>query len=149
MDSQHLFLFNIFLLHVEGTPAAPLPRPQKAASKAMTPNEIKALIDEGLYKEATEKAIYVSKQSKDPTVYNLMGIAYGKQKKYKRAVHAYKRAIKQKPQYWEAYEYLGVTYLYLKKPKKTEEIYHVLEEKSPRRAAILKDESDKLGFALA
>ncbi len=147
MKAPLTVILSLFLLGAGGGSPTP-PKKVEKPTPSITTDEVQALIDAGQFKAAETKARRIIKNKKNPRAYNLLGLAYRKQKKYKQAIRAYKVAVKLAPNYWQAYEYLGVAYLYLKNPKRAKSIHKILFKRAPDLAAMLQNEAKKLGYKL-
>ena len=110
--------------------------------------ELQALVDAGKYKTALKKGIKFANEKKSAKAYNLVGYSYRQLKKYKKAVKAYRLALKYDPKLSIAKEYLGVAYLRLKKVKAAKRLHAQLKKENPRLAKMLRMEAKKLGVAL-
>ncbi len=97
--------------------------------------------------EAEEEDILI--RHDDAGVHYSLGLAFGKEGKYKEAIEAYNQAIKIKPDYAEAHYNLGISYVMLDDRDSAFKEYKILKELDPQMAnklsnmAIQKASTDK------
>ncbi|SMF12493.1 tetratricopeptide repeat protein [Pseudobacteriovorax antillogorgiicola] len=139
-----------FLLGASGDNPAPVAKPTTARPSQAKAGleEVQALVDAGKYKLAIRKGLKIGKKAKDAKAYNLVGYSYRQLGRYKKAIKAYKIALRIDPTLSIAKEYLAIAYLKQGDAKQAKKIYKVLKSENPKLAKMVKFEAEKLGISL-
>jgi Flp pilus assembly protein TadD len=107
--------------------------------------EVQALADAGKYKEAEKKArTLTEKDNSSAEMYNLLGFVLRKQKRFGESVAPYQEALKLKPDFAQAKEYLAVSYLNTKEFKAARSLYEELKSSHPALAKQVEVEAKRL-----
>ena len=70
----------------------------------------------------------IKKHKLNPDLFNLLGYAYRKNKRYKLAIKNYKKALSIDPNHKRTHNYLGITYLKVGSIEKSREHLHILKK---------------------
>lgn len=125
--------------------AAPAETKTDAPAAAGVVAEAQALADGGKHSDAEKLlAAAIKKGEKSPEAFNLLGFSQRKQGKFKPAIASYEKALKAKPDYPQAKEYLAVAYLNAKQPKKAKALHDELAKSHPDLAKMIADEAARL-----
>jgi tetratricopeptide (TPR) repeat protein len=114
----------------------------------VTLDKVKALIDSQKYGEALQVLNSEAGISESAELLNLQGFALRKMGKNKEAISSYQKALKLKPDFPQAKEYLGVAFLNSKNISEAQSIYSELKKTSPEYAKMLEQEAKKLKINL-
>jgi Flp pilus assembly protein TadD len=120
----------------------------EASSGAETLDQVKALIDSEKYSAALALIESHKESNTSPDLLNLKGFSLRKLGKANEAVVVYNSALKLKPNFPQAKEYLAVAYLQLKNVKEAQALYSDLTKSAPEYAKMLKMEAEKLKIKL-
>ncbi|MCA2961791.1 MAG: tetratricopeptide repeat protein [Silvanigrellales bacterium] len=108
-------------------------------------SEVQALVDAKRFKEATTKArAFVTKDTGNAQMYNLLGFALRQQKQWVDSVAAYQEALKLRPDYVQAKEYLAVAYLGMGETKAAKALHDELKTTHPALAKAVATEAKRL-----
>lgn len=125
---------------VSAQPAG-VPAPEAKAAVS----EVQALADAKRFKEATAKArAFIEKDTGNAQMYNLLGFALRQQKQWTDSVAAYQEAIKLRPDYAQAKEYLAVAYLGMGEAKAAKALHDELKATHPALARAIATEAKRL-----
>jgi tetratricopeptide (TPR) repeat protein len=111
--------------------------------------EVQALADAKKFGQAEAKARAFLKR--DPTIaelHNLLGFSLRKQSKFSDSLASYQEAIKLKPDFPQAKEYLAVSYLNMKESKPALALYNELKTSHPNLAKMIELEAKRLKIKL-
>jgi tetratricopeptide (TPR) repeat protein len=123
--------------------AQPAGIPPAEAKKAVS--EVQALVDAKRFKDAASKAqAFIAKDTGNAQMYNLLGFALRQQKQWTESVAAYIEAIKLRPDYAQAKEYLAVAYLGMGESKAAKALHDELKATHPDLAAAVAKEAKRL-----
>jgi|GEM_PF-2731812 len=125
--------------------AAPAGAPASSASATAAVAEVQALADAGRFPEAEKKArAALAKNEDSAELHNLLGFSLRKQKKYMASVASYREAIKLKPDFAQAKEYLAISYLHTKEYKSARALHSELKTTNPDLARMVEAEAKRL-----
>ena len=80
-------------------------------SKDVLINRAIALFNSGQIKKCLKETLWTRKKYPDePFIYNLLGVLYSQLESYQDSIKNYSKAIKLNPNYFEAYNNIGVAY---------------------------------------
>ena len=130
----------------QNAPAESVPaQSTSAVSPSDSVSEVQALVDAGKFVDAEKKATELTQ--KDPSnaeAFNLLGFSLRKQSKWKPSIDAYKKALKIKPDYAQAKEYLAVAYLNTGAVKPAKKLHAELAKSNPDLAKMVETEAKRL-----
>ena len=119
--------------------------PSASVTSAAVVGEIQALADAGKFADAEKKArAAIASDSANPALHNLLGFSLRKQKKYGLSVASYQEAIKLKPDFAQAKEYLAISYLNTKEYKAARALHDELKGPHPELAGMIEAEAKRL-----
>lgn len=128
---------------------APATEAPAAAPKAqMSAAEIQALADAGNFADAEKNAKAALEKEKSAELYNLLGFSQRKQNKWDDSIKSYKEALKLKPDFPQAKEYLAVAYLNKGKKADAKKLHTELKKSHPDLAKMIEDEAMRLKIKL-
>ena len=145
--SAALILSSSFALaSSDASPAAPSSAaPAAAAASSLSVAEVQALADAGKFADAEKKAAELSqKDPQNAEAFNLLGFSLRKQNKWKPSIEAYKKALKIKPDYPQAKEYLAVAYLNTGNVGAAKILHAELSKSNPDLAKMVETEAKRL-----
>ena len=126
-------------------PSPSAPSSASAPASAVSLAEVQALVDAGKFADAEKKATELTqKDEKNAEAFNLLGFSLRKQEKWNPSIDAYKKALKLKPDYAQAKEYLAVAYLNTGYVDAAKAIHRDLSKKHPDLAKMVKTEAKRL-----